>query len=108
LHPRFNHGPWSQDEHDKLQVLYQEAMHKANTIDWEHLALRLQAPLQVELGPDKREYPATSPRTVTACLKRSFTILPKEVGKFSFRAEDDRKLLDLVGIYGLDNWNLGE
>ncbi|EKM80484.1 hypothetical protein AGABI1DRAFT_128158 [Agaricus bisporus var. burnettii JB137-S8] len=84
LHPKVNHGDWTQDELDKLHNLTAPALATGQKVDWSGIAK--------ELGTN---------RVPIDCMKQAIT-RPRH----QWDTNADQKLLEAVEIFGTNNWNL--
>lgn len=83
-HPQINHNEWTASELKNLGVLVSTYRDKSSKVDWVEVAAKL--------GTN---------RTPIDCMRQG---LPRQ--RHGWTAEADKKLLDAVQLFGIDNWNL--
>ncbi|KAF9449881.1 hypothetical protein P691DRAFT_758628 [Macrolepiota fuliginosa MF-IS2] len=84
LHPKINHGDWTQDEENKLHELTASSLATGGKINWTRIAQ--------ELGTN---------RIPLECMKRA-TTRPRH----HWDATADQKLREAVQKFGTNNWNI--
>ncbi|KIK08551.1 hypothetical protein K443DRAFT_672566 [Laccaria amethystina LaAM-08-1] len=83
-HPQINHDDWTASEVKNLGVLVSTYIDKFGKVDWVDVAAKL--------GTN---------RTPVDCMRQG---LPRQ--RHVWTAETDKKLLNAVQLFGIDNWNL--